>query len=135
MEEVTIVMDGMDGLTCPQKRYLLAVYQLSLAHGAVKITELARAVGVGKSSATCMTAKLAEHGYLDKAYYGQIVLTEKGRVIAKSIFQRTELFRSFLTEQLSVDAACAADDAAAIAVYVSENTVEQLSRFLQEHSE
>lgn len=123
-----------DGLTCSQKRYLLAVYQLSLEHGTVKITELARAVGVGKSSATCMTAKLSDCGCLDKAYYGQIMLTEKGRAIAESIYQQTENLRIFLTEQLSVDAKCAADDAAAIAVYASENTVEKLSRFFQEHS-
>lgn len=121
---------NMDELTSPQKRYLLAVYQLSLQYGAVRITELARTVHVSKSSATCMAAKLSEHGYLSKSYYGQISLTEKGRNIAVSVHQRTELLQRFLVQELSIEAECAAEDAAAIAVHTSETTAVRLAQFL-----
>ncbi|MGN0594950.1 MAG: metal-dependent transcriptional regulator [Hominimerdicola sp.] len=119
----------MEELTFSQKKYLFAIYQLGINQCSVKSTEIAKIVGVSKSSTASMTAKLCESGYLEKAYYGQVVLTEKGLSIAKNIYQKTMLISHFLQNQLSVPSEQAVKDAVSIALYVSENTVNQIINY------
>lgn len=121
-------------LTCSQRRYLLAVYQLYLQKVPVTITEVAQMVGVGKSSATCMMGKLSEKGFLRKAYYGEIELTENGIDTAELIYDRVQVLHSFFTEQLMVDTQQAQTDAVAIVVYSSELTVKSLTNFIRKNS-
>ncbi len=123
-------MDVIGELTCSQKKYLLAIYQLSLQQGSAKSTDVARAVGVSKSSTACMTARLCENGYVCKAYYGQIQLTKNGLLAAKAIFDQVCLIRDFLVNQLLVAPEQAQADAVAITVYTSPQTLAQLTGFL-----
>lgn len=123
-------MEDTEKLTDSQKLYLLTIYQLCQKHGSVKITELAKAAGVTKSSATCMTAKLCEHGYLHKAYYGSIHLTENGLDAAKSVYEPAKQIYDFLTQKLAVDPLQAQRDAVAMVVHVSEDTVHTLAEYL-----
>lgn len=124
-------MDDAENLTDSQKLYLLTIYQLYLHHGSVKITELAKAAGVSKSSATCMTAKLCERGYLHKAYYGSICLTENGLLVSKSIYKPVKTLYEFLTQKLAVENVQAQKDAVAMIMHVSEDTVNTLLNFLE----
>ncbi len=116
-------MDNSDNLTCSQKHYLFAIYQLYKQKGTVKTTELAKSVGVSKSSATCMTTKLYERGYLQKAFYGSIELTQKGLVPARAIYNQVSVIYRFLTKQLGIDSHQAKADAVSFVVYGSEQTI------------
>ncbi len=125
-------MGRTEHLTCSQKRYLLAIYQLSQLYGKVKTTQLAVAVGVSKSSSTCMTTKLCERGYLNKIYYGHIELTETGLESAKLIYSQVNTIYCFLTKKLLVDSQKAKSDAVSIVVYSSEQTVSPFVKFIEE---
>ncbi len=123
-------MEETEKLTDSQKLYLLTIYQLYLKHGSVKITELAKAAGVTKSSATCMTTKLCEHSYLHKVYYGSIHLTENGLKAAKTVYEPAKRLYDFLTQKLAVDPLQAQRDAVAMVVHVSGDTVFSLTEYL-----
>lgn len=125
-------MGKYEHLTCSQKRYLLAIYQLSQLYGKVKTTQLAVAVGVSKSSSTCMTNKLCERGYLKKMYYGNIELTEIGLKSAELIYSQANTVYCFLTKKLLVDSQKAKLDAVSIVVYSSEQTVSLFVKFIEE---
>lgn len=125
-------MGKYEHLTCSQKRYLLAIYQLSQLYGKVKTTQLAVAVGVSKSSSTCMTTKLCERGYLKKMYYGNIELTEIGLKSAELIYSQANTVYCFLTKKLLVDSQKAKLDAVSIVVYSSEQTVSLFVKFIEE---
>lgn len=131
MKEVTDGMAEAEKLTSSQKLYLLTIYQLYLHHGSVKVTELARAAGVSKSSATCMATKLCERGYLHKVYYGSICLTKNGLLASKAIYEPVKAIYDFLTQKLSVEEVQAQKDAVAMVVHVSEDTVHSLMDFLK----
>ena len=116
-------MDNSDNLTSSQKHYLFAISQVYKQKETVKTTELAKSVGVSKSSATCMTTKLYERGYLQKAFYGSIELTQKGLIPARAIYNQVSVIYGFLTKQLGIDSHQAKADAVSFVVYGSEQTI------------
>lgn len=124
-------MPVSESLTCSQKHYLLIIYQLCLAHVPVTITEIAHEANVSKSSATGMTTKLCERGYLCKEFYGEIKLKEKGESVAKSLYSQVKILHDFFADKLGLNHEQAQKDAVAIAVYSSAMTTAMLTDFLE----
>ena len=120
----------MNGLTYSQKKYLFAIYKLGQNGEEVKSSEVARLVGVSKASTAAMAVKLCESGYIRKAHYGQIVLTESGVEAANSIYTSCIIIRDFLEKDLGLEARTADSDAAKIVIHASEKTVNHLAEFL-----
>lgn len=116
--------------TCSQKKYLLAVYILNLKHNEVTITDVAREVGVSKSSATSMITKLCEKELLHRKVYGNITVLERGRIVAEELYGQVKNLYNFFTGELSMNRVQAQKDAVALVSYCSDIAVDGISDIL-----
>ena len=117
-------------LTYAQKKYLFAIYRLGQGGGEVKSSEVAKIVGVSKSSTAIMTERLSESGFIEKEHYGRIELTESGIKAANPIFTNCVIIRDFFESTLGLDKSTADEDAVQISVHASEKTLTRLSEYI-----
>lgn len=125
-------MNELEELTYSQKKYLFAIYKLGQGGRGVKSTDVAKFVGVSKASTASMTLKLSDSGYIEKAYYGQIALTDNGIKAANSIFTNCLIIKDFFVNSLMLDEEKADDAAVKIAAHVSEDAVSSLVEYILE---
>jgi DtxR family Mn-dependent transcriptional regulator len=111
--------------------YLEAVLQLSEEHAKVRTTDVANQLGVSKPSVSRAMKILAADGYIEQETYGDIRLTEKGRLKAAQVYFRHKTITSFLIDVLGVDPVTAEEDACLIEHDISAVTMEKLASFLQ----
>jgi DtxR family Mn-dependent transcriptional regulator len=111
--------------------YLEAVLQLSEEHEKVRTTDVANQLGVSKPSVSRAMKILAADGYIEQETYGDIRLTEKGRLKAAQVYFRHKTITSFLIDVLGVDPVTAEEDACLIEHDISAVTMEKLASFLQ----
>ncbi len=110
--------------------YLEAVLALNEANQKVRTTDVAARLGVSKPSVNRAMKVLANDGYIHQETYGDIHLTEKGRLKASQVYFRHKTLTSFLIEVLGVDAVVAEKDACLIEHDISSETMEKLASYL-----
>ncbi|HCU30654.1 MAG: metal-dependent transcriptional regulator [Sphaerochaeta sp.] len=113
--------------------YLEAVLALSQEHEKVRTTDVALRLGVSKPSVNRAMKVLASEGYVNQETYGDIHLTEKGRLKASQVYFRHKTLTSFLKDVLGVDAVIAEQDACLIEHDISSETMEKLASFLRSY--
>ena len=93
--------------------YLESILQLERAQErtGVRITDIARKLGVTKPSVIRAMKQLHADGYIEQESYGDIYLTEKGRVKASQVYHRHSVLTRFFRDVLGVDAGQAEKDA------------------------
>lgn len=77
--------------------YLHAIYGLEHKKGHARISDIAKALGVSKPSASQMMHRLEKEGYLLHEPYVQLKLTKKGKSAARSVNERNSVLREFFT--------------------------------------
>ena len=115
--------------------YLEAILALSQEHEKVRTTDVALRLGVSKPSVNRAMKVLAAEGYVNQETYGDIHLTEKGRLKASQVYFRHKTLTSFLRDVLRVDAVIAEQDACLIEHDISSETMEKLASFLRSYQE
>ncbi|GHV04915.1 hypothetical protein FACS1894217_00940 [Clostridia bacterium] len=110
--------------------YLAAIYRLGDARDPVRLTDLALALGLSKSSVSRAVGILCERGLLTHSRYGNIVLTDEGFALGRAIQARREVFKRFLIEILGLPADVAAADAGRLEHAASPDTAVALERFV-----
>jgi Mn-dependent DtxR family transcriptional regulator len=115
--------------------YLEAVLALSEEHEKVRTTDVALRLGVSKPSVNRAMKVLAQDGYIRQETYGDIHLTEKGRLKASQVYFRHKTLTSFLIEVLAVDPVVAEQDACLIEHDISSETMEKLASFLRSYQQ
>ena len=113
--------------------YLETVLQLDEEHGKVRTTDVANRLGVSKPSVNRAMKVLAADGYIEQETYGDIHLTEKGRLKAAQVYFRHKTLTSIFIDMLGVDPAIAEKDASLIDHDISATTMERLASFLQSY--
>lgn len=113
--------------------YLEAIYVLSLENAAVRITDVARCLGISKPSANRAVNSLKAQGYVDHEPYGDILLTEKGKAHADTVYNRHKLIKKFLVDVLEVTEEEAEREACMIEHSVSQSTVDKIESFIIQH--
>ena len=113
--------------------YLEAVLALSQEHEKVRTTDVALRLGVSKPSVNRAMKVLASEGYVNQETYGDIHLTEKGRLKASQVYFRHKTLTSFLKDVQGVDAVIAEQDACLIEHDISSETMEKLASFLRSY--
>lgn len=113
--------------------YLEAILALSREHEKVRTTDVALRLGVSKPSVNRAMKVLASEGYVTQETYGDIHLTEKGRLKASQVYFRHTTLTSFLKDVLGVDAVIAEQDACLIEHDISSETMEKLASFLRSY--
>lgn len=112
------------------EEYLEAIYKLSIEETPVRMSRLAKHLGVAPSSVTEMMRKLSKLGYVIYSPYRGVVLTESGRRIGERIIRRHRLFELFLSKILGINRSLAHKEACKVEHNLSDETEKSLCKFL-----
>jgi Mn-dependent DtxR family transcriptional regulator len=112
--------------------YLEAVLELEHEHGTVRLTDVAKKIGVTKPSVSRAMKILQSDGYIHQETYGAIELTSKGRLKANQVYHRHKTLTVFLEDVLGVSPETAENDACRMEHILSAQTMERLSAFVEE---
>jgi Mn-dependent DtxR family transcriptional regulator len=115
--------------------YLERIHELIEQKGYARVVDIASSLKVRQASVTSMVQKLAEAGYLQYEKYRGLLLTEKGREVARKIQNRhTTLSRFF--SLFGVDAETQRLDIEGIEHHLSPATQQMLAdlaQFFEDH--
>lgn len=109
--------------------YLEAVYRITKENGYCKSIDVAELLSVSRPSVSVALHKLAEEGYVQFDEHKDVKLTEKGRRIARDIFNRHQFFKALLIDA-GVKEDKAEQEACEIEHCVSNDTFKKLKDFM-----
>jgi Mn-dependent DtxR family transcriptional regulator len=107
------------------ENYLEAILMLEKQQGVARSIDLANALAVSKPSVSYAMKRLRENGYVEMDSSGKLSLTESGRAIAHSVYQKHELLAEFL-QAIGVDYATARQDACRMEHAISQASFEKI---------
>jgi DtxR family Mn-dependent transcriptional regulator len=118
------------------EEYLEAIYDIQKMEKRVaKTNDLARKLNVKPSSVTEMLLKLSEKGYVEyQPYYG-VVLTEKGKEVAKRIKRYYRIFETFFRDFLKIDTEEAHRLSCELEHHVTDEVVEKICEVIATNCE
>ena len=106
--------------------YLERIYELIQEKGFARVADIASSLKVRQASVTAMVQKLARRGFLKYERYHDVIMTAKGREVARRIQDRHKTLSRFFS-LLGLDAATQRDDIEGIEHHLSQTTVNVLS--------
>ncbi|MDR1401561.1 MAG: metal-dependent transcriptional regulator [Puniceicoccales bacterium] len=118
-------------LTPSQENYLKEIYLEVTEKGYAKITDIARALNVKKSSATAALNILSEKKLIHHVPYNQITMTDLGSEIAAVLIRRYETMISFFVNILKLKQSEAAENSCRIEHIMSEKLFKKMTLFYQ----
>jgi len=104
-------------LSASLEDYLEAILNLAPGPQGARSKDVAKTLGVARSSVTGALQLLRERGLADHEPYGCITLTPQGRAVAREVVRKHDVLRSFFMNVLGVEkeaaqrAACRAEHA------------------------
>ena len=117
--------------------YLERIHELIEEKGYARVVDIASSLNVKQASVTSMVQKLGEAGYINYEKYRGLILTDKGREVARKVQQRHETLSRFFS-LLGLDARTQQADIEGIEHHLSPATVEclaDLAQYFEEHPE
>jgi DtxR family Mn-dependent transcriptional regulator len=118
-------------LTPSQENYLKEIYIEVTKQGYAKITDVANAIGVRKSSANTALNILSEKGFVCYSPYNQITMTNLGNEIAKLLIKKYETMISFFADILKLKHSEAAENPCRMEHIMSEELFKKMTLFYQ----
>ena len=113
-----------------KEMYLETILLLSNKKSEVRSIDISEYMGYSKPSVSRAMGLLKDGGYIEEDYKKGIVLTEKGRKKAESVFDRhTTLTKMFVS--LGVDEETATEDACRIEHYISDKTYAAIKKHFE----
>ena len=115
--------------------YLERIYELIEDKGYARMVDIARTLRIRQASVTRMVQKLGENGFVRYEKYRGLVLTSKGKGVARAVRRRHQALEEFFG-LLGVDGETAQRDLEGIEHHLSPGSVariEGLVRFLREN--
>ncbi|MCB2213033.1 metal-dependent transcriptional regulator [bacterium] len=119
-----------NGLSANMEDYLETIYFQDLEGLPAKVKNIADSMGVSKPSVTEALSVLQDRGLVLHQKYGDIELTDKGRREADRIYRKHKMFKRLFTEVFNISDEQAEDDACKVEHLISDETVDQVQRFL-----
>ena len=110
--------------------YLETIYVLSKTKNLVRAIDVCEHMGYSKPSVSRAMGILKKESLITIDPSGHIALTDNGRAIAESMYERHTLLSSFL-ESIGVDKDTAAEDACRIEHCISEQSFEAIKKFTE----
>ena len=111
------------------ENYLETILILSKSLPVVRSVDIATELGFKKSSVSIAMKNLREKDYITVSNAGYITLTDAGREIAEMIYERHELFTSWLVS-LGVDEKIASEDACKMEHVISKESCEAIKKHI-----
>ena len=118
-------------LSASLEDYLKEIYVLSLEGREVRVTDLAKCLGLTKPSVNRAVGTLKDQALLTHEHYGRISLTDEGRKMAKKIYENYRVMYRFLTEILDVDMETADREAHLMEHALSKETRKKLKKHIK----
>lgn len=112
------------------ENYLETILMLGERLPVVRSVDIATELNFKKSSISVAMKNLREDGYITVTEQGYIYLTDKGREIAETIYERHRLLSSWLIA-LGVDEKTATEDACKIEHDISKESFEAIKRHIK----
>lgn len=113
--------------TASQENYLETILILSTKNPVVRAVDIASELGFSKPSISLATKNLKESGYITITPQGYIYLTESGKAIAETIFERHQIITKVLVH-LGVPEKIAEEDACRIEHVISETSFKAIKK-------
>lgn len=110
--------------------YLETILVLSQRKPDVRSVDIAGELGYKKSSVSVAMKKLREKGFIEMDGDGYITLTDKGRDIAETIYDRHTFISKWLIH-LGVDKATAIEDACRIEHVISPDSFKAIKKYVK----
>jgi Mn-dependent DtxR family transcriptional regulator len=110
--------------------YLERIHELIEEKGYARVSDIAVALRLTRSTVTAMVQRLSRMGYLQYEKYRGLTLTPKGQEVALRIQQRHETLLRFLT-LLKVDVKTAAEDIEGLEHCLSARTLKKLEQLVR----
>lgn len=117
-----------DRLSASLEDYLKEIYLLNQISEEVRVTDIAKELGISKPSVNRAMNTLKEMELLEHEHYGTITLTEAGTAAARNILDTYKVVYKFLTETLGTDENTAAAEAHLIEHAISRGTRKRLKK-------
>ena len=115
------------------ENYLETILLLGKTHPVVRSVDVANELDFKKSSVSVAMKKLREAGHITVTPEGYIYLTESGKKIADTMYERHQLLSAWLI-QLGVDPAIAVEDACRIEHVISSESFEAIKKHASQAS-
>ena len=116
--------------------YLERIYELTEDKGRARMVDIARSLRIRQASVTQMVQKLGEQGFVRYEKYRGLLLTSKGKGVARAVRRRHRVLEEFF-ELLGVDHHTAQLDLEGIEHHLSPASVERIEElvlFLKKHT-
>ena len=110
--------------------YLETIYVLSQKHPSVRSIDVSEEMGFSKPSVSRAMGILKSNGHIEIDAAGAITLTESGRKLAQSIYDRHRTL-SCVLQAIGVSEATATEDACRVEHYISEETFLAIKKYFQ----
>ena len=120
-----------DGLSSSMEDYLREIYVLALKSEEVRVTDVAKVLGISKPSVNRAMNGLTDQGYIENEHYGSIRLTEEGLQAGKTIYDTYKVVYKFLTDILDIPPSDAEIEAHLLEHDISKNTRKKLKKFMK----
>ncbi|MBS5931300.1 MAG: metal-dependent transcriptional regulator [Clostridiales bacterium] len=118
-------------LTASQEDYLKQIYILAREHEEVRVTDVAKYLGLSKPSVNRAINTLKEDGFIVHEHYGTVKLTPKGEKAANNIYESYKVIRKFLIDVLEVDEETANLEADLMEHHLSKSTRKKWKKYLK----
>ena len=110
--------------------YLETILVLSRTMPIVRSIDIVEHMGYSKPSVSRAVGLLKNGGFIQVNRDGHITLTDEGRRVAETIYERHTVLTAVLV-RLGVDADTASEDACKIEHAISDKSVEAIKKFLK----
>ena len=111
------------------ENYLEAILSLRQRHGTVRSIDIANELHFSKPSVSVAMKNLRQNGYIQVNGNGYITLTDAGRKIAETLYERNTMLSSWLV-YLGVDQKTAVEDACRMEHVLSADSFEAIKRHI-----
>lgn len=115
-------------LSSSLEEYMEQIYILNLQDKRVRVTDIAKELGLSKPSVNRAINNLASMSYVEHNTYGDIALTSSGKEIAEHIYYKHKMLETFLVEVACVPVQRAKKEARDASHYLSKDTIKKISK-------
>lgn len=112
--------------------YLEAILVLAKKNGYVRSIDVSEYLGYSKPSVSRAMGILREGGYILMEKDGAITLTDSGKKLAETIYERHTVLSELLI-RLGVDEKAATDDACRIEHVISDESFQAIKQYYYQH--
>jgi len=118
-------------LTAASEKYLEAIFRIEKKNGEVRVTDLAKKLGLKKGTVSGTVKALKIRNVIDYTPYRSIRLTAEGHVMAKRIVRRNRILEQFLSEVLNIDQETSSTAARRIGAGVDDALLDSMRGWLK----